>query len=575
MRRLLLVASALLVLTACERAALELPKPVVSAAPSVDSDATRRIEADLRFLADDLLEGRETGTRGFDVAALYVAERFRAIGLQPAGDDGSYFQQVPLLQATREAEGARFAIKRNGKVAELRFREQFLPNVNFNAGEHSLEAPAVFVGQAVYAPELQHDDFAGLDLKGKIAVLFAGAPAKFDNDRRAFYSSQREKSRVLVERGAVGVVVLNNAGDEARYPWSRAADNWDKPGMRLRGADGKALDTFPQLQAGAGVSAAAADALFAGSGKSAAQLYKAVQDGTAKGFDLPGTLLLAGRTRIEPVASRNVVAQLPGSDATLGQEHVAYTAHLDHVGIGVAVDGDAIYNGALDNALGVSILLEAARQLHAGKDRPKRSALFLALTGEEKGLLGAEWFAREPTVARGSLVANLNMDMPVLLAPTTDVIPIGIEHSSLQPLVAQAARDVGVALSPDPYPEEVVFVRSDQYAFIRAGIPAAYLDGGVVAPATAGPADAGTTGATATSDPKLAMRDFLRRCYHQPCDDASQPIQYADAARLARLNARIGTLVGNIAERPHWNKGDFFGERFAGKATASAPSAGD
>ena len=565
--RCLLASALVLAVSACERAALELPKPAATtAATPADADAARRIEADLRFLADDLLEGREAGTRGFDLAALYVAERLRAIGLQPAGDHGSYFQQVPLLQAARLADGARLAIKRDGKSTELRFREQYLPGVNFNAPEHSLEAAAVFVGQGVHAPELKHDDFAGLDLKGKIAVLFAGAPAKFDNDRRAFHSSMREKSRALVERGAIGVVVLGNADDEARAPWSRAADNWDKPGMRLRGADGQALDTFPQLQASATVSAAAADALFAGGGKTAAQLFAAVQAGTAKGFDLPGTVLLAGRTDIDAASSRNVVARLPGSDATLGQEHVVYTAHLDHVGVGTPVNGDAIYNGALDNALGVAILLEAARQLRATKGPPKRSALFVALTGEEKGLLGADWFARQPPVPRASLVANLNMDMPVLLAPSSDVVPIGIEHSSLQPLVAQAAKDVGVTLSPDSFPEEVVFVRSDQYAFIRAGVPAVYLNGGVVALA---PTDAARP--DPKSDPKLAMRQFLRSCYHQPCDDASQPIQYADAARLARLNARIGVLVGNIAERPRWNRGDFFGERFG--RTAAAPNA--
>ena len=413
-------------------------------------------------------------------------------------------------------------------------------------------------------PNCKHDDFAGLDLKGKIAVMFAGAPEKFDNDRRAFYSSQREKSRVLVERGAIGVVVLNNAEDEARVPWSRAADNWNKPGMRLRGADGKGLDTFPQLQAGAGVSAAAADALFAGTGKTAAQLYKAVKAGTATGFDLPGTLLLAGRTahRAGDLAQRrrrSCRAAMPRSAASTSSTPRTSTMSAS----ARRSTGDAIYNGALDNALGVAILLEAARELHAGKDHPKRSALFLALTGEEKGLLGAEWFAQQPTVPRESLVANINMDMPVLLAPTSDVVPIGIEHSSLQPLVAQAAKDVGVTLSPDPFPEEVVFVRSDQYAFIRAGIPAVYLDGGVVARLRAATRKAGAR----RSDPKLAMREFLRSCYHQPCDDASQPIQYADAARLARLNARIGTLVGNIAERPRWNEGDFFGERF-GRAAA-------
>jgi Zn-dependent M28 family amino/carboxypeptidase len=573
--RLVCLASLLLLASACERAPVALPQPrAPDKAPTPAADAgARRIEADLRFLADDLLEGREAGTRGFALASLYVAERFRAIGLQPAGEDGSYYQAVPMLKATRQEEGARFVIERDGKRTGLRFREQFLPSLDFNATEFSLEAPAVFVGQAVHAPELQHDDFSGLDLRGKIAVLFPGAPARFDNDQRAYYSSMREKLRALVARGAIGAVVAYTAEDEARAPWARASAGWDKPGMRLRGGDGRGIDTFPELQGGATVSAAAADALFAGSGHTAAQLFEAAKDGTLKGFDLPGTLAIAGRTAIEPVESRNVVARLPGGDGALGREHVVYTAHLDHVGIGAPVAGDAIYNGALDNALGVAVMLEAARTLAAERQPPKRAALFVALTAEEKGLLGAEWFVRNPTVPRASLVANLNMDMPVLLAPSRDVVPIGVEHSSLQPLVEQAAKDVGVTLSPDPFPEEVVFVRSDQYAFIRAGIPAVYLDGGVlgIQPADAGTAAAGAPRPTAKTDPKLALRDFLRSCYHQPCDDASQPIRYADAARLARLNARIGVLVGNVAERPSWKPGDFFGERFGKAGAAPAP----
>ncbi|HXH00756.1 MAG TPA: M20/M25/M40 family metallo-hydrolase, partial [Xanthomonadaceae bacterium] len=269
------------------------------------------------------------------------------------------------------------------------------------------------------------------------------------------------------------------------------------------------------------------------------------------------------------VESRNVVGKLIGSDAVLGAEHLVYTAHLDHIGIGAPVKGDSIYNGALDNALGVAILLEAARELVASGIKPKRSLLFVALTAEEKGLLGAEWFASNPPVPPTSLVANINMDMPVLLAPSRDVVPIGIEHSTLQGAVEAAAKQVGVALSPDPFPEEVVFVRSDQYAFIRAGIPAVYLDGGVLAaPSSAGKAaDAGT-------DPKLALREFLRNCYHQPCDDVAQPIQYADAARLARLNAHIGHLVGDAAQRPAWNAADFFGERFARPGGTTNPTGG-
>jgi len=542
------VLAALLLLGACERS----PAP---ASPAADPAAAGRIEADVRYLADDKLEGRETGTRGYDLAADYVAERYAQIGLQPAGDDGTFFQQVPLLKATREQDGAKFEIERGGRSIALRFKDQYLPALNYNAPEHALRAPAVFVGQGVYAPELKQDDFAGVEVTGKIAVVFAGAPERFDNDRRAFYSSSREKLRALAERGAIGVVFVNTAEDEARRPWARSAAEWDKPGMRLRGGDGKGIDTFPQLQAAAYVSASAADLVFADGPQTAAQLFDAAKAGTLKAHDLPGTITLAGRTRIEPAQSRNVVAKLPGSDAALGAEHIVYTAHLDHIGIGAPVKGDRIYNGALDNALGVSIMLEAAHDLVAEKVHPKRSLLFVALTAEEKGLLGAEWFAAHPTVPATGLVANINMDMPVMLAPSSDVVPIGVEHSTLQSVMAAAAKEAGVALSPDPFPEEVVFVRSDQYAFIRAGVPAVYLDGGVIA-AGKGP------------DPKAAFRDFLRNCYHQPCDDIAQPIQYGDAARLARLNARIGLLAGNATARPRWNSGDFFGEKFAKAAKA-------
>lgn len=541
-------------LVACQRPADTTGTETFDARVGADA---RRIEADVRFLADDLLEGRETGTRGHELAALYVAQRLLAIGLAPAGDDGGYYQRVPLLRATRLAGGGRLVVTRNGATTALRFREQFLPALNYNGADLAVEAPAVFVGQGVHAPALHHDDFHGVDLRGKIAVLFSGAPAAFDVDRRAFHSSTREKLGELSRRGAVGAVFVDTDADEARTPWSRAAQGWDKPGMRLRDADGSGIDTFPQLRVVAHVSAAAADAVLAGDGRSAAQLFKAASGGTLKPFALAGTIALGARTAITPAESRNVVARLAGSDATLAREHVLFSAHLDHIGIGAPVDGDAIYNGALDNALGVAVMLEAARELASSPTRPKRSLLFVALTAEEKGLLGAEWYARRPTVPHASLVANVNMDMPMLLTPTADVVPVGLAHSSLEPLVQQAARDIGVALSPDPFPEQTVFVRSDQYAFIRAGIPAVYLM-------------AGTDASAFGDDANAAMQAFLREHYHQPGDDASQPIHYADAVRLARLNARIGQRIGDAPRRPTWNAGDFFGERF-GTVTAPAP----
>lgn len=509
-----------------------------------------RIAGHMAFLADDMLEGRAAGTRGYDLAAHYVASRFRALGLEPAGEDGGWYQTVPMLIGNRIPDGALFEIAREDGTLSFGFQQDFMSGVDFGRPEARVSAPMVFVGQAVHAPEFDHDDFAGVDLGGKIAVYLSGAPARFPDTARAFHSSGREKLRHLAERGAVGAINLGDPERDARSPWSRNARNWIMPGMRLRGADGQPVDTFPELEVSAAASVGIAERLFAGAPQTAEEVFRRLESGELVAFDIPGTATLASRSHVQPVDSRNVVARLRGSDPTLAAEHIALTAHLDHVGIGAPVNGDRIYNGALDNALGTSILIEAAELLVRAGKRPKRSVLFVALTAEEKGLLGAEHFARGPGI-EGELVANLNMDMPVILFPMADAVPIGIEHSSLRVQAEAAAAEVGLTLSPDPMPEEVVFIRSDQYAFVRQGIPALYMDGGVI-----------------STDPSIngaeRVADFLRNHYHQPSDDLSLPIHYPSAARLARMNALIALEVGDAAERPRWNDGDFFGGMFAG-----------
>ena len=508
-----------------------------------------RIEADVRFLADDLLEGREAGTRGYDLAALYVSSQYRLLGLEPAGEAGSYFQSVPMLRGLREKEGARFAITRDGRTTEFAFESDFLPGVNYTAGAADVTAPLVFVGQAVRAPELQHDDFAGVDVKGRIAVVLDNAPARFPVDQRAYYASSTEKLRELERLGAVGVIFLGDPVNEKKRPWALDAPNWRRPGMRRLDAQGRPVDDFPGLAVRVAGNVKLADALFAGSPHTPAEVFAMLEAGTLRAFDLAGTATLASRAKLERVESRNVIARLPGSDAQLSTEHVVFTAHLDHVGIGVPHDGDSIYNGAQDNAVGVATMLEAARLLAADPVRPKRSSLFIALTAEEKGLLGAFHFAAQPTVPAASLVANVNMDMPLLLADVTDVIPIGIEHSTLEAVAQRAVADAGLTLTPDPFPEEVVFVRSDQYAFVRQGVPAIYLLAGVTL--------------RDGSDGGGMFTDWLSHHYHLPSDDLSQPIHWQGAARLAYVNYRIGLAIGNDPRRPAWKPGDFFGGKFA------------
>lgn len=517
--------------------------------PAVAASA-RRIEADVRFLADDLLEGREAGTRGFELAAQYVASRYREMGLEPAGGDGTYLQAVPMLRGVRRPEGARFAIDRDGVTTELKFREDFLPSLTYDPPECSVTAPMVFVGQGVHAPEFGHDDYAGVDVRGKVAVLLSNAPARFPNDQRAYYSSSLHKSSELVRRGAVGVVSLSDPVAEDQRSWELGTANWERSGMRALDAQGKPLHTYPAIACSATVPVAQAGLLFAGSSYDAAGVYAMLERGELRAFELVGTVTLASRTQLERVTSHNVVGRLlprgRAASGPLAGEHVVLTAHLDHVGIGAPVEGDSIYNGAQDNAVGVATMLEAGRLLAAEGRRLRRSVVLVATTAEEKGLLGAEYYATYPTVPRESIVANVNLDMPLHIAPVSDAIPYGLEHSTLDSVARRAVTAAGLTLTPDPMPEEVFFIRSDQYPFIRAGIPAVYLGAGIRF--------------TDGTDGAAAQRQWMHDHYHLPSDDAGQPIDWVGAAQLAVVNKNIALAISTQPQRPAWKPGDFFGE---------------
>ena len=385
---------------------------------------------------------------------------------------------------------------------------------------------------------------------GDVVMVRTGRMRWFKDNDKYMHNTPgltRASANFLADRGAIGAVQIGNPVDEAKYPWARGARNWAMPGMRLLGPDGQPVDAFPALRATASLGVHAARRLFEDAEMDADEVFARREAGTLEAFDLPGQASLAGRTTLARVTSHNVVGRLSGTDAALASEHIVYTAHLDHVGRGAEVDGDDIYNGAFDNALGTAVMLEAATELVA-TPAPKRTLLFVALTAEERGLLGAEHFASNPGVD-GTLVANINMDMPVFLADVTDVVPIGIEHSSLENDVKAAAEVLGIGLTADPKPEEVVFVRSDQYAFVRKGIPAVYLDAGIKA-------------RSPDVDALALYEDFLTGHYHQPSDETSLPIHYPSAARLAMLNAAIGRRVGDAQQKPHWKDGDFFGRTF-------------
>ncbi len=516
------------------------------------------IKAHVQFLADDLLEGRAAGSRGFDTAAAYVAAQFRQYGLRPAGDGEGFLQQVPLLEATAVLPGSAARVVLDDESVQFEYGTDYLPGADYASTTSTLTAPLAFAGFGIDAPELGYNDLEKVDVNGRIVVVFSGAPARFAHNERAYYSWTGDKYAKLISRGAAGIITIDTREEAASYPWEkRVAASW-LPQMRWLGTDGQAMDAFPELKLRFRFRQEAAARLFGKSAVTFEQALDAAEAGTAQGFELPGTMTLSATTGLRRTQSNNVLGVIEGSDARLKNEYIVISAHLDHLGRGAPVNGDTIYNGAHDNASGIGIMLEAARALTTSGIRPRRSILFAAVTAEERGLLGSDYLATHPP-AGGVIVANLNIDMPRIVGPTLDFVAFGAEHSSLGPLVRRAARAQGYSLSPDNIPEEVIFIRSDQFSFVRQGIPSVLLDGGYVS-------------RDKTVDIEALRNEFLKTHYHEPSDDLSLPLHYPTAADLASVNVRMALEIANASARPSWNRGDFFAEKFrSSKTTAEAP----
>ncbi|HKE96910.1 MAG TPA: M20/M25/M40 family metallo-hydrolase [Povalibacter sp.] len=524
---------------------------VVSSAMAADPWTLVRqdaIRGHVEFLASDLLEGRAAASRGYDIGAAYVAAQFRQSRLAPSGAAGSYMQTVPLVEATPVLPGSSVELVVGSKTHSFEYGTHYLPSADYLSASSTLSAPLTFAGYGIDAPELDYNDFANIDLNGRIAVIFTGAPPRFPHTQRAYYSSSYTKFPMLIERGAVGAVLVDSPEDARLFPWERTvAMSWT-PQMRWIDDSGKPRNAFEQLKLRFRFNQDAAAQLFEGAEHSFDDVLARAEAGEAQGFDLPGLLTMSATTGLRRTESANVVAVMGGSDPRLKDEYVVVTAHLDHLGRGAAVNGDSIYNGAQDNALGVGILLEMARALNSSGLKPRRSIVFAAVTAEEKGLLGSDYFAQHPPIS-GTFVAALNIDMPMLFAPTIDMIALGEQHSSLGAVARAAAASQGYRLSPDPTPEQVSFVRSDQFSFIRQGIPSIIIGGGYQA-------------RDKRIDVAQMRHDFREQRYHQPSDDLSAPIDFGSAADLARVDLRIVLDVANAPARPAWKDGDFFGRTF-------------
>ncbi len=525
------------------------------AVDKADQHLQDRLRAHIEFLADDLMRGRQPGSEGYNIAANYVASQFRQMGLLPAGNNGTYFQQVPLRQAFLESGSAEMVFDHNGGTKPLVFVEQFFMGPSLVHTSSALEAEMVFAGYGINAPELGHRDYADIDAKGKVVVYFAGQPHDFPSEEGAHFASGKEKTRAAVRHGAVGILTIYTTRATQRYKWERVGSRVGKPSMGWIDDTGEAHGVFEQIQVRGMLRHAAAATLFENAPLDLATLLELDENGGALApFDLEGKLKMRQRSTHETIYSPNVVAVLPGSDPLLANEYVLYTAHLDHIGVLHSDDkgeghGDLINNGALDNASGISVMLETAR-LFAQGERPRRSILFAAVTAEEKGLVGSEYFAMNPTVPIEAIVSEVNLDMPLLLYDFGDVIAFGAEHSSLGETVSRAAQSFGIELTPDPFPEQNLFTRSDHYRFVQQGIPSVFLVTGV-------------NSLDGTVDTQAIFKSFLQQHYHKPSDDPNLPIHYGAAARFTRINAKIGELVANEPARPSWHEGDFFGRTYA------------
>jgi hypothetical protein len=500
------------------------------------------MKAHVLFLASDALKGRDAASPEFGIAAQYVAAQFFAAGLRPAGDASTYLQSVPLVSYQPADHGNIVLSAPKQTPRPFEFGQDYAPGVNPGSHETLIQAPVVFAGFGLVVPDDKRDDYAGVDVKGKIVAVLGGAPQNLPPDIRAHLSSLATKQEIAKAHGAAGVIVLVpvSGSPEAFAGWDRARTFWRKP-------DGTAGTPGAPVLAYVSVSGAAK--LFAGAKLKWADVLKQSGDPETRfrAAPLPGTLTVVLHTSFTPEESANVAGILPGSDPNLKDQVVVLSAHLDHLGIGPPdATGDTVYNGAEDNAVGVASLVEEARRFQASGKPPRRSVLFLAVTAEEEGLVGSDYFMRHPPMPFKRIVADVNLDMPILTYAFQDMTAYGAERSGLGPIVAKAVADLGVTLSPDPDPSKGLFIRSDHYRFVQQGIPSMALW-----PGQAGPG-------------KAAWDDFFAHHYHQPSDEASLPIDWAQAVRFVGVNYAIARGIADADDRPCWNKGDFFGLLYGG-----------
>ena len=502
----------------------------------------------IQYLADDKLAGRDTGSEGYKQAVTYVSGEFERAGLKPLGTDG-YQQPVKFDKRELVAAESSAVLIRDGKsepLGNVSPRGDLAPEV---------EAPMVFVGYGLVIPEVKYDGLAGLDLKGKIAVYVnAGGPVEASGPVKSHYSSGVERWAAFKGAGAIGIATIpGGRGANGAGAGNAAATGAAAGGGGRGGPQTSIALADPALQETAGqqvvvtIGRPGAEKLFEGSGHTFDEIEKlANANQPLPTFPLVGMLKSKAVVHRSEMQASNVVGLLPGTDRKLKHEYVIMSAHLDHQGVGRPVNGDSIYNGAMDDASGIASVIEIARLMKVTGVKPKRSIIFLAVTGEEKGELGSRYFAAHPTVPFGQIVADINLDMFLPLYALKVIEVQGLSESTLGETVRAAAAEFGVAVQVDQEPEQNRFTRSDQYSFIRRGVPSLAFKFGY----------------EKGSPEEKTRKDWVKNIYHKPSDDLNQPVDQAAAAEFDRVILELLRRVADTKDRPHWNDDSFF-KRFA------------
>ena len=487
----------------------------------------------VKVLADDNMEGRQTGSEGEKRAQAYVVEQIKADGLQPAGTNG-FYQEVPLQESKLDEGRSAFALVHDGSVQPLVLGDDLVLSARLDGGP--VNAPLVFVGYGLNVPEKKYNDLTE-NLKGKIAVMFAGSPADMPTELASHYQSSAERWKALKAAGAVGAIMIPNPA-AMDIPWERIKGNRLQPSMRI--AD---LNESEGEKLGAYFNPASAQKLFEGSGHT----FDEIAALGAKRQPLPHfslTVSVKANTEVirRELKSTNVVAKLPGSDAKLKNQYVVVSAHIDHLGMGEAVNGDRVFNGAMDNASGSALLLDLARSFKEHPEKLKRSVLFVWVTGEEKGLLGSRYFGLHPTVPRKSIDADINTDMFLPIVPLKVLTVYGLNESTLGDDLKTVAEKWSVPVQADPQPLRNIFIRSDQYSFIRVGIPSIMMD----------------VGASEGSAEAKVRETWLKERYHGRADDTNQPVELEAAGKYEAVTRSFVTTEANAEHRATWKPESFF-----------------